>query len=135
MKPNNRRIRVVVADDSPTALASICQYLEFEGIFEIVGTAMDGQQLVAEAQRLVPDLVLTDLSMPRMSGLEAASELRRNLPELRILIITQLTGLSLRDECLRCGADGLVEKSHMPEKLIEEVSRLFPGSAMRDEGD
>ena len=135
MKPNNRRIRVVLADDSPTALASICQYLEFEGIFEIVGTAMDGQQLVAEAQRLVPDLVLTDLSMPRMSGLEAASELRRNLPELRILIITQLTGLSLRDECLRCGADGLVEKSHMPEKLIEEVSRLFPGSAMRDKGN
>jgi len=135
MKPSNRRIRVVVADDSSTALASICQYLEFEGIFEIVGTAMDGQQLVAEAQRLVPDLVLTDLSMPRMSGLEAASELRRTLPELRILIITQLTGLSLRDECLRCGADGLVEKSHMPEKLIEEVSRLFPESAMRDEGD
>jgi len=119
---------VVVADDSPTALASICQYLEFEGIFEIIGTARDGVELMAEAQRLVPDLVLTDLSMPRMSGLEAAIELRRILPELRILIITQLSGLSLRDECLRCGADGLVEKGQMPEKLIEEVSRLFPHS-------
>ena len=128
MKPSNRRIRVVVADDSPTALASICQYLEFEGIFEIIGTARDGEQLLAETQRLVPDLVLSDLSMPRMSGLEAATELRRILPELRILIITQLSGLSLRDECLRCGADGLVEKGQMPEKLIEEVSRLFPNS-------
>jgi len=128
MTPSNRRVRVVVADDSPTALASICQYLEFEGIFEIIGTARDGEQLLAETQRLVPDLVLSDLSMPRMSGLEAATELRRILPELRILIITQLSGLSLKDECLRCGADGLVEKGQMPEKLIEEVSRLFPNS-------
>jgi len=107
-------------------LASICQYLEFENIFEIVGTARDGEQLVANTKRLCPDLVLSDLSMPRMSGLEAATELRRILPELRILIITQLSGLSLRDECLRCGADGLVEKGQMPEKLSEEVSRLFP---------
>ena len=128
MKPSDHRIRVVVADDSPTALASICQYLEFEGNFEITGTARDGRQLVAEAARLIPDLVLSDLSMPQLSGLEAAKELRRILPELRILIITQLSGLSLRDECLRCGADGLVEKGQMPEKLIEEVSRLFPNS-------
>ena len=124
----NRRIRVVVADDSQTALAAICHYLQFEGIFEIVGTARDGEQLVAEASRLAPDLVLSDLSMPRVSGLEAASELRRILPELRILIVTQLSGLSLKDECVRCGANGLIEKSQMPEKLIEEVNRLFPES-------
>lgn len=124
----NRRIRVVVADDSQTALAAICHYLRFEGIFEIVGTARDGEQLIAEALRLIPDLVLTDLSMPRVSGLEAASELRRILPDLRILIVTQLSGLSLKDECLRCGANGMIEKSQMPEKLIEEVTRLFPES-------
>lgn len=123
-----RRIRVVVADDSQTALAAICHYLRFEGIFEIVGTARDGEQLIAEALRLIPDLVLTDLSMPRVSGLEAASELRRILPDLRILIVTQLSGLSLKDECLRCGANGMIEKSQMPEKLIEEVTRLFPES-------
>ena len=124
----SHRIRVVVADDSQTALAAICHYLEFEGMFEIVGTARDGEQLIAEALRLVPDLVLSDLSMPRMSGLEAAVELRRILPELRILIVTQLSGLSLRDECLRCGANGLIEKSQMPEKLLKEVTRLFPES-------
>jgi len=132
MTPSNRRIRVVVADDSVTALASICQYLEFEGIFEIAGTARDGRQLVAETLRLVPDLVLSDLSMPQMSGLEAAAELRKLVPQLRILIITQLSGLSLREECLKCGADGLVEKSLMPEKLMEEIARLFPRALARD---
>jgi two-component system NarL family response regulator len=80
-----------VADDSATALASIRQYLEFEGDFEIAGTARDGQQLVAETRRPVPDLVPSDLSVPRMNGLEAVTKLRRIFPGLRILITTQLT--------------------------------------------
>jgi DNA-binding NarL/FixJ family response regulator len=123
---NNRRIRVLVADDSPTALVSVCKYLEFEKVFEIVGTASDGRNLLHHAKHLRPDLVLTDLSMPRMSGLQAALELRRSFPEMRILIFTELSGVSLRDECLQCGADGFVEKSQMPEKLMQEVYRLFP---------
>jgi len=129
MKPSVRPIRVLVAHDSPTALTCICKYLEFEGVFEIVATASDGLQLVQKTGRLRPELILTDLSMPRLNGLEAATELRRLYPELRIVIITQLSGLSLREECVRCGADGFVEKSQMPEKLMEEVRRLFPGSA------
>lgn len=129
MKTSNRRIRVLIADDSATALSCICKYLEFEGKFEIMGTASDGLQLVQKAGRLRPDLVLTDLSMPRLNGLEAAFELRRLFPELRILVITQLSGLSLKDECLRCGADGFVAKDQMPETLMEEVRRLFPQHA------
>jgi DNA-binding NarL/FixJ family response regulator len=126
MDPNNRRIRVLVADDSPTALLSVCRYLEFEGKFEVLGTAANGLELLDKAKRFRPDLVLTDLSMPRIGGLAATMELRRSFPELRILIFTELNGLSLRDECVRCGADGFVEKSQMPEKLMEEVHRLFP---------
>lgn len=128
MQPSNRPIRVVVADDSATALACICRHLEFEGRFEIIATASDGLQLVQKAMRLRPDLVLADLSMPRLNGFEAATELRRLFPDLRIVIITQLSGLSLRDECLRCGANAMVEKGQMPEKLMEEVRRLFPGN-------
>jgi DNA-binding NarL/FixJ family response regulator len=126
MDPSNHRIRILVADDSPTALLSVCRYLEFEGEFEVVGTATDGQDLLHKTKKFHPDLVLTDLSMPRINGLEAAKELRGLFPELGILIFTELKGFSLRDECLRCGADGLVEKSQMPERLMEEVRKLFP---------
>lgn len=129
MKPRSRPIRVLVADDSATALACIRRYLEFEGRFEIVATASDGLQLVQKAMRLRPELVLADLSMPRLNGFEAATELRRLFPDLRIVIITQLSGLSLKDECLRSGADGLVEKGQMSEKLMEEIRRLFPGNS------
>ena len=134
MKPSDRRIRVLVADDSPAALACICRYLEFEGVFEIVGTASDGLRLVQKAGRLRPDLVLTDISMPLLNGLEATSALRRLYPEVRIVVITQLNGLSLRDECVRRGADALVEKSQMPERLMEEVSKLFPRDSAREQG-
>lgn len=127
MKKNNPLIRVLVADDSPTALMSVCRYLEFEGEFELIGTATDGMDLLGKTERLRPDLVLTDLSMPRINGLEATVELRKSFPELRILIFSGLNGLSLRDECLRCGANGFIEKSQMPEKLMEEVRTLFPG--------
>ena len=129
MKPSSRPIRVLVADDSPMALACICRYLEFEGRFEIVATATNGLQLVEKAMRLRPELVLADLSMPRLNGLEAAKELRRLLPDLRIVIVTQLSGLSLKDECVRAGADGLVEKGQVSEKLMEQVRRLFPGNS------
>jgi two-component system response regulator NreC len=126
LRDGTRKIRVVVADDSRTALQAVCAYLDFEGQFEIVGTANDGRSVLRQAERLCPDLVLTDLRMPRMTGLEAATQLRKSFPELRILIFTELNGLLLREKCLQGGFDGFVEKNQMPEKLMEEVRRLFP---------
>ena len=128
MVARNPRIRTLVADDSRTALLSVCRYLEFEGDFEIVATATDGLQLLNKAERYRPDLVLVDLSMPMINGLEATIELRKAFPKLRIIIFTELSGLALQDQCLRCGADGFVEKSQMPEKLMEQVRKLFPNN-------
>jgi len=125
---------VVVADDSRTALRAVCAYLDFEGQFEIVGTANDGLAVLHQATSLCPDLLLTDLSMPRMTGLEAAMQLRKSLPGLRILIFTELHGLVLREKCLQGGIDGFVEKSQMPEKLMAEVRKLFPENPPMVEG-
>jgi DNA-binding NarL/FixJ family response regulator len=126
MDLSKRRIRILVADDSRQALLSVCKYLEFEGDFEIIATATDGLQLLRKAERYRPDLVLTDLSIPRINGLQATTVLRKAFPNLRIIIFSEISGISLPEECLRCGADSFVEKSRMPEKLMEEVRRLFP---------
>jgi DNA-binding NarL/FixJ family response regulator len=126
MTADNQRIRILIADDSRKALISVCKYLEFEGDFEIVATANNGLQLLRKVEFFRPDLVLTDLSIPRINGLQAATVLRKTFPELRIIIFSELNGLSLREECLRRGADSFVEKNKMPEKLMEEVRRLFP---------
>jgi DNA-binding NarL/FixJ family response regulator len=119
-------IRVLVSDDSPTALRSVCDYLEFAGGFDVVCTSSDGLNAVQLASHHKPDLALLDLSMPRMNGLEAAKQLRQNFPDLRVIIFSELNGLSLADECKRHGADSFVPKSQLPELLLLEIRRLFP---------
>lgn len=127
-----KSIRVLIADDSPTALKSVRDYLEFAGGFEIVGMATDGLHAVQLASVHRPDLVLLDLSMPRVNGLEAAEQIRLSSPNLRVIIFSELYGLSLADECRRHGADSFVHKSHLPEQLIPEIERLFsPGDGSR----
>jgi DNA-binding NarL/FixJ family response regulator len=124
--PRNNRIRVLIADDSPTALRSVCDYLEFSGGFDVVCTSSDGMNAVQLAERHQPDLALLDLSMPRLNGLEAAKQLRRSFPTLRVIIFSELNGLSLADECKRHGADSFVSKSELPDGLLVEIRRLFP---------
>src|SRR3974390_701434 len=126
------KIRVVVADDSPTALRSVCDYLDFAGGFEIVGTASDGQNAVQLASLRKPDLVLLDLSMPRVNGLEAAEQIRLSHPDLRVILFSQLPGLSLAEECRRHGADSFVSKSLLPEGLLMEIQRLFTRGRPKD---
>ncbi len=125
-------IRVLVADDSPTALRSVCDFLEFTGGFEIVGTASDGLNAIQLASVHKPDLVLLDLSMPRVNGLEAALQIRLSSPDLRVIIFSELNGLSIADECRRHGADSFVHKSNLPDRLLPEIDRLFaPGDRPR----
>jgi two-component system, NarL family, response regulator EvgA len=76
-----------------------------------------------------PDLVLLDLSMPRVNGLEAAEQIRLSNPGLRVIIFSELHGLSLGDECRRRGADSFVSKSILPEGLLMEIQRLFSGDS------
>lgn len=129
MDQSAKNIRVLVADDSPTALRSVCDYLEFAGGFEIVGTASDGLNAVQLASARKPDLVLLDLSMPRVNGLEAAEQIRLSSPDLRLIIFSELNGLSLADECRRHGADCFVHKSNLPDRLLPEIERLFSSDA------
>jgi DNA-binding NarL/FixJ family response regulator len=121
------RIRVLVADDSPTALHSICAFLEMEGGFEIVGTASDGLNILQQAETQKPDLVLMDIQMPRLNGLEVTRELRRLFPTLPIILFSEIAGTTLWAECIGRGASAFIHKSQMPEQLLREVWRLFPG--------
>jgi DNA-binding NarL/FixJ family response regulator len=123
-------IRVLVADDSPTALRSVCDFLDFSGGLEVVCTACDGLNAVQLAEKHRPDLVLLDFRMPRLNGLQAAQELRRSHPTLRVIIYSEIQGTTLEDECRNHGADGYVSKGHLPDGLLQEIRRLFPGSVV-----
>ena len=121
-----RDIRVLVADDSLVARESICSYLETLDGVAIVGAARNGFDLLEKAEALRPDLVLTDLCMPRMSGIECTLRLHGILPTVRIIVFTELDGPLTREACIDAGADGYLHKSQLPEDLVLEIQRLFP---------
>jgi DNA-binding NarL/FixJ family response regulator len=123
-------IRVLVADDSPTALRSVCDYLDFAGGLEVVCTASDGLNAVQLVAKHQPDLALLDFRMPRLNGLEAAQELRRAHPTLRVIIYSEIQGTTLEEECRSHGADGYVSKGRLPEGLLHEIRRLFPDAVL-----
>jgi DNA-binding NarL/FixJ family response regulator len=121
-----RDIRVLVADDSLVAREAICSYLETLDGVAIVGAAKNGFDLLEKAGSLQPDLVLTDLCMPRMSGIECTLRLRGILPTVRIIVFTELDGPLAREACMDAGADGYLHKDQLPEDLVLEIHRLFP---------
>ncbi|MGH9715940.1 MAG: response regulator [Candidatus Acidiferrales bacterium] len=121
-----KNIRVVVADDSPVALVAICSFLETLTPITVVGTALSGYEALQKTEKLEPDLVITDLRMPHMSGLECALHLREIVPAIRVIVLTELEGLFVRQACLESGADACVQKSEMPDDLLLALRRLFP---------
>jgi DNA-binding NarL/FixJ family response regulator len=121
-----RDIRVLVADDSLVAREAICSYLETLDGVRIVGAAKNGFDLLEKADLLRPDLVITDLCMPRMSGIECTLRLHGILPTVRIIVFTELGGPLTREACIDAGADGYLHKSQLPEDLVFEIHRLFP---------
>ncbi|MDH4088569.1 MAG: response regulator transcription factor, partial [Nitrospira sp.] len=83
------RPRILLADDHPQMLSNLCRLAETVG--EVIGAASDGQAAVNESLRLHPDVVVLDLVMPGVGGLEAARRLRRDLPECKVVICSMYT--------------------------------------------
>jgi DNA-binding NarL/FixJ family response regulator len=107
--------RLLLADDHPLVLESMKQLLEPE--FSVVGTAQTGQQLLEEAEKLHPDIVLLDANMPGMSGFEAARRLKNLLPTVKIIFVTMLTEAIAVSEGFRAGAMGYVLKQDASDEL------------------
>ena len=119
-------IRVLVADDHQIVLQGLKTILNREG-FEIVGEASDGAQAVAQALDLQPDLIVMDVSMPVMTGIEAAAQIRRAVPSAKLLLLTVHTQHRYILEALRSGARGYVLKSRATSELIEAVREILNG--------
>jgi len=119
-----QRDRVLVVDDVANLRELLTLLLEVEDDFEVVGTAADGEQAVAAAAMLQPDLVLLDLAMPVMDGLQALPLLRANLPDARIVIFSGFEHQALAEEALRAGADAYIEKGTSVTHLVNQLRGL-----------
>jgi DNA-binding NarL/FixJ family response regulator len=118
-------LRVLLADDNEMVLQSVRRILEAE--FEIIGVVKDGQSLVTAAQKLKPDVMIVDVFMPGMSGLEAAKQLKRRHVKGSIIFLTVVQDQSLADEARTLGAMGYVVKSSADRDLVLAIQEALAG--------
>jgi DNA-binding NarL/FixJ family response regulator len=123
-------IRVVVADDQGLIRVGLRKVLGVEPGIEVVGEAADGEQAVAVAARLHPDVVLMDIRMPALDGIEATRRLVRTHPGVRVLMLTTFGLDSYVYESLRAGASGFMLKDAPPEEIAAAVRIVASGDAL-----
>lgn len=110
-----KRLRLLLCDDDSQMLSFLQSVLETE--YTVIGTAKDGQALIAAAQALRPDLVLTDIQMPKMDGIEAVHELRRTLPDCQVIFHTSRTDPEVMAAAFSAGAVGYLVKGSLQSLL------------------
>lgn len=129
MGPQKDRLRTLIVDDSELALHTICSFLGEMPWVQVVGTALDGAEALSLAAKVHPDLVLLDLQMPGMNGLEVASRLASEFPDILVVIVTAIDvpklGLRLSDR----GVYGLVSKQRMDQELPEMLDQILHSHA------
>jgi len=121
-------IRVLLVDDNALFRDGIVQILHADGRFEVVGQASDGAEAIAAAGRLHPDLILMDLRMPGMGGVEAIRAIRADAPELPIGVLTMFESRDHVQSALKAGASGYVAKDATPTDFCEAASLLAQGT-------
>ena len=123
------KIRVLVVDDHAIVRKGICALLATEKEIEVVGEAKEGQEAVSKTARLRPEVVLMDLVMPGMDGLEAIRRILAGQPEVRILVLTSFAGDDKVFAAIRAGALGYLLKDSGPEELIQAIKQVHGGQS------
>jgi DNA-binding NarL/FixJ family response regulator len=117
-------IRILLVDDHPIVRQGLRTLLEGHPGWEVVGEASDGVEALDKATSLMPDVIVLDVTMPRMNGLEACRQIRQELKGLEILFVTQHDSPQMMREALDAGARGYVVKSNAARDLLEAVEAV-----------
>ena len=123
------RRTILIADDSDTLRRALCQAFTRESDFEVCGEARNGQDAIEKAQWLHPDLVILDLSMPVVNGLEAARALKKLMPSVPIIMFTFYVEPFVEQEARSAGVHEVVSKSERISVLMGKARRLLYSSA------
>jgi DNA-binding NarL/FixJ family response regulator len=123
----NSNVRILLADDHPVVRIGVRNMLRAEGHFEVVGEASDGDEAITQTLELLPDILLLDLSMPRMPGLEAMRAIMSGSPRVKILLLTATISTQQIIEALQIGARGIVTKDALIDQLTSAIDAVMQG--------
>jgi DNA-binding NarL/FixJ family response regulator len=118
-------LRILVADDHEAVRKGVCAILSSRGDLEVCGEAANGREAVDKALELMPDLVIMDITMPVLSGVEAIREIRRNLPSVPILVLSTHEGRQVIENVKALGVQGYIAKSEASTTLLLAVERVL----------
>ncbi len=119
--------RILIADDHQL-VAEACKSL-LEPEFQVVGIVTDGRSLIKSAQTLKPDVVLLDIAMPHLNGLDAAEQIRQKLPSAKLVFLTMNTAADIAAEAFRRGASAYVLKHSAAEELVTAIRKVVRGES------
>jgi NarL family two-component system response regulator LiaR len=125
----NERIRILIADDHTIVRDSLQALIETEPGMEVIGEAEDGVEVVSKACALRPDVILMDLVMPRQDGISAISEIKREYPEARILVLTSFAEDEKVFPAIKAGALGYLLKDSSPQQLLQAIRDVQRGES------
>jgi DNA-binding NarL/FixJ family response regulator len=121
-----KQVRILLGDDHPMLLKGIKGLLESH--YDVVGSEEDGKALIEAALRLKPDLVVLDVSMPILNGIDAAREIKKTLPSIRLVFLTMQTNAIYLRKAFEAGASGYVLKSGAVEELLTGIEEARKGN-------
>jgi NarL family two-component system response regulator LiaR len=125
----SKPIRVLIADDHAIVRKGLCALLATEPGIQVVGEARDGVEAVTQAQALQPDVLLMDLVMPRMDGLEATRRIIDCEPKVRILVLTSFGSDDMVFPAIKAGAAGYILKDSGPQELVQAIQQVHRGES------
>ena len=131
MTPTSR-LRIVLAEDHPVMREGLRSIVERDPTMQVIGEADDGRRAVLLAARLKPEVVVMDISMPELNGLEATKELRRQVPSAKVLVLTRHTETSYVHALLESGASGYVLKQSAADELLRAIKCVASGQTYLD---
>jgi DNA-binding NarL/FixJ family response regulator len=127
MERKSSKARLLIADDHKL-LAEACKSI-LEPEFEVVGIVTDGRSMLSAAATLKPDVIILDISMPQLNGLDAAEQIKHKQPYIKLVFLTMNLGADVAAEAFRRGASGYVLKQSAAEELVVAVRKVMQGAS------
>lgn len=128
----NEKLRILIVEDHLTVREGVKLLVNAQPDMEVVGEAGDGEIAIAQADKLKPDVIVMDISMPNVNGLKATKRLRRIDPDIKILTLTRHTDDGYLQQLIGAGANGYVLKQSAPTELITAIRAVASGQAYLD---